>query len=72
MQHEFRLKPGHSYTASGWMRGQRLPPEAVVLIRLELIRTDGPLLGWNKTFLRTQLERYLAWGHAHGVPLFLG
>jgi len=72
MQHEFRIMPRHSYTVTGWMRGQRLPPDAVVRIRLELIRTDGPLLGWNKTFLRTQLDRYLAWGHAHGVPLFLG
>jgi endoglucanase len=72
MQHEFRITPRHSYTVSGWMRGERLPPDAVVRIRLELIRTDGRLLGWNKTFLQTQLDGYLAWGHAHGVPLFLG
>ena len=71
-QHEVVLRPGHSYTVSGWMRGERLPPDAVVQIRFDLIDTDGPLQGWNKQFLRTLLDRYVAWGHAHGVPLFLG
>jgi endoglucanase len=72
LQHEFVLRAGRSYTLSGWVRGEGLPPDAQVLLRLERIATDGPLLGWNKQFLRTQLERYVAWARARDVPLFLG
>jgi endoglucanase len=71
-QHEVVLRPGHSYTVGGWMRGERLPTDAVVQIRFDLIDTGGPLQGWNKQFLRTLLDGYVAWGHARGVPLFLG
>ena len=71
-QHEVVLHPGHSYTVGGWMRGERVPADAVVHIRFDLIDTDGPLQGWNKQLLRTLLDAYVAWGHARGVPLFLG
>ncbi len=71
-QHEFALKPGHAYTVSGWMRGERLPAGARVQIRLDFLGVDGPVMGWNRDFLRAAVDRYRAWGHAHGVPLFLG
>jgi endoglucanase len=71
-QHEFAPKPGHSYAVSGWMRGERLPADATVQIRLDFLGSDTPVTGRNKAFLAGQLDRYLAWGHAHQVPLFLG
>jgi endoglucanase len=71
-QHEIALRPGHAYAVSGWMRGEHLPPGAVVQIRLDFLGSDAPVTGRNKAFLEHQLDRYVAWGRAHGVPLFLG
>jgi len=71
-QHEFALHPGHAYAVSGWMRGEHLPPGAVVQIRLDFLGSDAPVAGRNKAFLERQIDRYVAWGRAHGVPLFLG
>ena len=71
-QHEFRPVPGHAYTVSGWMKGRALPAGARVQIRLDFLGSDSPVTGRDKAFLETQMNRYLAWGHAHGVPLFLG
>jgi endoglucanase len=72
LQHEFPLHPGHSYTLSGWIRGEHVPPDAAVHLRLESLDSGGQNLGWTRAFLRDVLGRYIAWGHAHGVPLFLG
>jgi endoglucanase len=71
-QHEFRPHPGHAYTVSGWMKGERLPPGAQVQIRLDFLGSDSPVTGRDKAFLAGEVNRYLAWGHAHRVPLFLG
>jgi endoglucanase len=71
-QHELALKHGHSYSVSGWMKGEGLPASATVQIRLDFLGSDTAVLGRNRAFLASQLDRYLAWGRAHGVPLFLG
>lgn len=71
-QHEFAPRPGHAYAISGWMRGERLPAGAVVQIRLDFLGSDAPIRRRDRAFLAAQLDRYLAWGHAHGVPLYLG
>jgi len=71
-QREFRPVPGHAYTVSGWMKGRALPPGARVQIRLDFLGSDSPVMGRDKAYLASQMNRYLAWGHAHGVPLFLG
>ena len=72
LQHEFPLHVGHTYTLSGWVRGEHVPPDAAVQLRLESFDSGGQNLGWTRAFLRDVLGRYVAWGHAHGVPLFLG
>jgi len=72
LQQEFTLRLDRLYSVTGWGRGQGLPPEAVAQFRLDLLRTDGPVKGWNKAFLRKMIDGYLAWGHRHHVPLFLG
>lgn len=71
-QREFRPRPGHVYTVSGWMKGERLPAGSGVQIRLDFLDSDGPVMGRDKAFLASEFGRYVAWGHAHGVPLFLG
>jgi endoglucanase len=71
-QHEIALHPGHSYAVSGWMRGEHLPAGAVVQIRLDFLGSDAPVSRRDKAFLARELDRYVAWGRAHGVPLLLG
>jgi endoglucanase len=71
-QNEFAPKQGRSYALSGWMKGERLPPDARVQIRLDFLGSDAPVRARNKAFLAAEMERYLAWGRAHDVPLFLG
>lgn len=71
-QLDFRVRPGHAYVLSGWMRGERLPPDAVVQIRLDVVDPGEPLRGWTKDFLRAEIDRYVAWGRTHDVPVFLG
>jgi endoglucanase len=71
-QNEFAPKHGRSYALSGWMRGEHLPPDARVQIRLDFLGSDAPVMARNKAFLAAEMERYLAWGRAHDVPLFLG
>jgi len=71
-QREFRPRPGHAYAISGWMKGARLPVDSRVQIRLDFLGSETPVLGRNKAFLASELGRYIAWGHAHHVPLFLG
>jgi endoglucanase len=71
-QHEFAPKPGHAYAVSGWMRAEGLPPGARVQIRLDFLGSDTPVRARDKAFLASELQRYVAWGREHGVPLFLG
>jgi len=71
-QNEFPLRAGHSYAVSGWMKGRQVPADAQVQIRLDFLGSGAPIQVRNKAFLASELDRYLAWGHAHGVPLFLG
>jgi endoglucanase len=71
-QNEFAPTPGHAYELSGWMRGEHLPDGAVVQIRLDYLGSDAPVMRRNRAFLASEVGRYVAWGHAHRVPLFLG
>jgi endoglucanase len=71
-QHEFAPKPGRAYSVAGWMRGEALPEGARVQIRLDFLGSDTPVQRRDKAYLARQLQRYVAWGHAHGVPLFVG
>jgi endoglucanase len=54
------------------MKGRQVPADAQVQIRLDFLGSGAPIQVRNKAFLASQLDRYLAWGHAHGVPLLLG
>jgi endoglucanase len=68
----FRTEPGATYRLSGWMRGEKIPPEASCRIRLDFFSSRAPVLASDKTFLAQELDAYLAWGRRHNVPLFLG
>lgn len=68
----FRAEPGATYRLSGWMRGEQVPPTATCQIRLDFFGSEVPVHGSDKAFLAASLDRYVAWGRAHHVPLFLG
>ncbi len=68
----FRVEPGATYRLSGWMRGEAVPATATCQIRLDFFSADVPVHGSDKAYLAASLDRYVAWGQAHHVPLFLG
>ncbi len=68
----FRTRPGATYRLSGWMRGEKIPPEASCRIRLDFFSARAPVQASDKTFLAQELDAYVDWGRKHDVPLFLG
>ena len=68
----FRTEPGATYRLSGWMKGEKIPADAVCQIRLDFWSARVPLHGWDKAFLAQELEAYFDWGRRHGVPMYLG
>jgi hypothetical protein len=57
---------------SGWMQGTNLPAGAAGRIRLDLVGSSTPVTARDKAGLAQMISPYLAWGAAHGVPLFMG
>ena len=68
----FRTVPGATYRLSGWMRGEKIPPEASCRIRLDFFSARAPVQASDRAFLAQELGAYVDWGRRHGVPLFLG
>jgi endoglucanase len=68
----FRTEPGATYRLSGWMRGEKVPPEAVCQIRLDFFSARAPVHDSDKRFVEQEIDAYLAWGKKHKVPLYLG
>ena len=68
----FRTAPGATYRLSGWMRGEKIPPEASCRIRLDFFSARAPVQASDKAFLAQELDAYVEWGRRHDVPLFLG
>ena len=54
------------------MKGTNLPAGAAARIRLDLVGSSTPVRARDKAGLGGMMAPYLAWGRAHGVPLFLG
>jgi endoglucanase len=68
----FRPQPGHAYSVSGYMRGERVPAGARAQLRIDLVGSKRPLAARDKAYLAANLDTYLAWGKRHDVPLYLG
>jgi len=68
----FAPRQGYQYSLSGWMKGTNLPAGASARIRLDLVGSSTPVAVRNQAGLADIMARYLAWGQAHDVPLFLG
>ncbi len=68
----FRTRPGATYRLSGWMRGEKIPPEASCRIRLDFFSARAPVQASDKAYVAQELDAYVDWGRKHDVPLFLG
>lgn len=68
----FRTKPGATYRLSGSMKGEAIQEGATCQIRLDFSRSRVPVQALDRAFLAQELDAYVAWGKAQGVPLFLG
>jgi endoglucanase len=68
----FRPHPGHAYSVSGFMRGERVPADARAQMRIDLVGSKHPLATRDRAYLAANLDAYLAWGKKHDVPLYLG
>jgi endoglucanase len=70
--HGIRITTGNNYIMSGWMKGQNVPAGTQVRLRLDLFSSTGEVYTWNKAYLAAEIDRYLAFGTEHEVPLYLG
>jgi endoglucanase len=68
----FRTAPGATYRLSGWMRGERIPPQATCQIRLDFFTSRAKVQASDRAFMAQEMDAYLAWGRREKVPLFLG
>jgi endoglucanase len=68
----FRTRLGATYRLSGWMRGDKIPPQASCRIRLDFFAARAPVQASDKAFVAQELDAYVDWGRRHDLPLFLG
>lgn len=80
----FVPRPGYRYAVGAWMKGvgtgalSRPDPRGLwtqntrALVRLDYFSSVGPVLGRTKQALAANLDKYVTWGKAHNVPLYLG
>lgn len=68
----FRAERGATYRLSGWMRGEKVPPEATCQIRLDVFSSRVPVHTSGRAFIEQEIDAYVAWGKREKVPLFLG
>ena len=68
----FRAEKGATYRLSGWMSGEKVPPEATCQIRLDFFSSRVPVHTSGRAFIEQEIDAYVAWGKREKVPLFLG
>jgi len=68
----FRVTPGATYRLSGWMRGEKIPPQATCQIRIDFFSSRAKVHDSDRAFVEDEIDAYVAWGKREKVPLFLG
>ena len=58
----FRTEAGATYRLSGWMSGEKVPPEATCQIRLDFFSSPVPVHTSGRAFLEQEIDAYVAWG----------
>jgi len=69
----FEVVPGHSYTINGWMRGEKVNPEADCKFNIEFYSYAGrdSLIVWDREHVQRDLDRLSNYGKAHDLPMML-
>ncbi|MFH1826443.1 MAG: glycoside hydrolase family 5 protein [bacterium] len=74
----FRIKPGHQYKLSGWVKGEGLgrldeSEDADWNWNSFVINAfNGRTETWNKEYLRATMGNYTDWARVNNVPFFIG
>lgn len=68
----FKVQAGNTYELTYWARAEDSAAGSTSLGRLDFLTSSVPVLGREKALLAADLDRYAAWGEAHGVPLYVG
>jgi endoglucanase len=63
---------GQRYRLSGWMKGERIPPDAACQLSLQFSKSSVPVHTRDRAFIEQELADYLDWGKREQVPVFLG
>lgn len=72
--YRFKVTQGHSYSVSGWMKGEQIPAEAQCRFRLdfETSPSHGVVSHRDKEYLEREVNKFLDFGRKHNVPMYCG
>jgi endoglucanase len=68
----FRVQQGYSYEIVYWARAESSAAGSQSLGRLDFVESTVPLQARDAAMLASEIDRYVAWGRAQQVPLYLG
>jgi endoglucanase len=71
-QKGFVAKQGYSYQISGYMKGEKVAAAAACKLRLDFLSSKTPIYGRTKKFMEYNINKYLEWGKAKNVPVYMG
>jgi len=72
--YRFKVTQGYSYSISGWMKGEQIPAGAECRYRLdfETSPSHGIVTHRDKEYLELEVNKFLAFGKKHNVPMYCG
>jgi endoglucanase len=68
----FRVQQGNTYEIVYWARAENSAAGSQSLGRLDFVESKVPIQARDAAMLASEMDRFVAWGRAHQVPLFLG
>jgi endoglucanase len=70
----FKVKKGHIYKVSGWMKGENLPGGANAMITTEFYKSlsGQPIMTRNFEFIRNKIVDYSSYVTSLGYPVYFG
>jgi endoglucanase len=68
----FLAKQGYSYQISGYMKGDKVASTAACKFRIDFLSSKTPVYGRGKQFMEYNIKKYLDWGMAKNVPVYMG
>jgi endoglucanase len=71
-QKGFLAKQGYSYQISGYMKGEKVAMAAACKLRIDFLSSKTPIYGRGKQYMEYNIKKYLDWGKAKNVPVYMG